>query len=71
MRKETIHDKHVFHEYTRGSQNARFSNRRENIADDDRDGRLKTTERVRSGIEEALNEDRRKTIDERLLIILT
>ena len=32
--------------------------------DDDRDGRPKTTERVRSGIEEALNEDRRKTIDE-------
>ena len=29
---------------------ARFSNRRENIADDDRDGRPKTTERVRSGI---------------------
>jgi len=54
----------TFHEYTRGSQNARFSNRRENIADDDRDGRLKTTERVRSLIEEALNEDIRKTTDE-------
>ena len=34
------------------------------IADDDCDGLPKTTERVRSGIEEALNEDRRKTIDE-------
>ena len=43
---------------------ARVSNGRENIADDDRDRRPKTTERVRSGIEEALNEDKRKTIDE-------
>ena len=43
---------------------ARFSNGPENIADGDRNGRPKTTERVRSGIEEALNEDRRKTIDE-------
>ena len=29
---------------------ARFSNGQENTADDDRDGRPKTTERVRSGI---------------------
>ena len=41
-----------------------FSNGRENIADDDRDRRPKTTERLRSRIKEALNEDRRKTIDE-------
>ena len=41
-----------------------FSNGRENIADDDQDRRPKTTERVRSWIKEALNEDRRKTIDE-------
>ena len=40
---------------------ARFSNGRENITDDDGDGRPKTTERVRSGINEELNEDRRKT----------
>ena len=43
---------------------AHFSYGRENIADDDRDGRPKTIERVRSGIEEALNEDERKTIYE-------
>ena len=43
---------------------ARFWNGQENIADDDRDRRPKTTERVRSRIKEALNEDRRKTIDE-------
>ena len=38
---------------------ARFS-----IPYDDRGGRSKTTERVRSRIEEALNEDIRKTTDE-------
>ena len=53
----------TFHEYTRGSQNTRFSNRRENIADDDRDGRLKTTERVRSG-----SKKRSMKTEERLLM---
>ena len=43
---------------------AGFSNGREKIADNDCDGQPKTTERVMSGIEEAFNEDRRKTIDE-------
>ena len=39
-----------------------FSNGRENIAYNDRDGRPKTKQKF--GIGEALNEDRKKTIDE-------